>query len=576
MKTFHDFRIKVPASAHGEVYTTCPECSHTRKKKRAKCLSVNVEKGAWICHHCGWKGGLQEGVDRNRPALHWLRPKYNKPAPRPKTDLPVKVVTWFGDRGITEDTLLKAQIGYGQIYMPQVEEQVNAVIFPFFRGGELVNRKYRDGAKNFRLEAGCERTWYGLDDAAETTIVVEGEIDKLSLLQVGMANCVSTPDGAPPPNAKEYSSKFDFIADCAEQTQHVKQWILAVDSDEPGQKLEDELARRLGRENCLRVRWPEGCKDANETLQAHGESVLRQCIENAEPFPIKGVFEVLDLSDKINRLYEQGYERGHSTGFANLDEIYTVRPGEWTAVTGIPNSGKSNFLDAMFVRMAKTHGWRFGVFSPENQPLEDHMARIIEKYVDRPFDTGPTERINRDELNAGKAWAHDHFKWILPDEDAEWTLDTVLQSARSLVKRCGLRGLVIDPWNELEHLRPGNMSETEYISSALKKVRQFARANGVHVWLVAHPAKLYKDKDGQYPIPTLYDISGSAHWRNKADNGLVIWRDFSDTDNNVIEVHTAKIRFKQIGQIGSVEMVYNRVTGNYLPRNMRESWGRTA
>ena len=576
MKTFADYGIDVRSSASGETYTTCPECSSQRRKKKAKCLGVNVEKGTWICHHCGWKGGLGEGADRVRVPLHWRKPKYRKPEPKPATELPRKVVDWFAERDISEQTLAACGIDYGPVYMPQVEDFVNAVIFPYYRAGELVNRKYRDGNKNFRLEAGCERTWYGLDDAAERTVVVEGEIDRLACVEAGVTAVLSVPDGAPPPGATDYSSKFDFIAECAEQTRCVKQWVLAVDSDEPGRSLEDELGRRLGRENCLRVRWPDGCKDANETLQRFGANGLRECLDAAEPYPIKGVFEVLDLSDKIDHLYQHGYEKGHSTGFANLDGIYTVRPGEWTAVTGIPNSGKSNFLDAMAVRMARQHGWRFAVFSPENQPLEDHMARIIEKHCDAPFDTGPTERITPDQLRDAKRWANDHFRWILPDEDDEWTLDTVLQSARELVKRHGIRGLIIDPWNELEHQRPRDMSETEYVSSALKKVRQFARRNGVHVWLVAHPAKLYKDKDGQYPVPTLYDISGSAHWRNKADNGLVIWRDFADTDSSVIEVHTAKIRFKQIGQIGSVEMVYNRVTGNYRPRDRVANWGRTA
>jgi twinkle protein len=276
------------------------------------------------------------------------------------------------------------------------------------------------------------------------------------------------------------------------------------------------------------VIWPEGCKDANEVLTKFGASRLRECLDNAQPYPLEGVFAVEDLSDRIEHLYAHGWERGVETGWEEVDHFYTVRPGEFTVVTGIPNSGKSNWVDALTVNLAAIHGWRFAIFSPENQPLEDHMARMIEKYARCPFDDGPTERMDRDTLRMSKAWVNEHFSWILPGEDTDWTIENVLDRARALVFRKGIRGLVIDPWNEIEHYRVNGMTETEYVSHALKRMRQFARRHGIHLWVVAHPAKLYREKDGSYPVPTLYDISGSAHWRNKADNGICVWRDFQE------------------------------------------------
>lgn len=565
MKTFLDFGIDLPPGAGPEVYTTCPQCSHTRKKKRAKCLSANIDEGVWVCHHCGWAGSLRQG-GRQAERIHWARPKYVKPAPEklPSSGLPENVLAWFAERGIPADVLTRNKIGYGKVYMPQVEDWVSAISFPYYRDGELVNIKWRDGKKNFRLETAAERIPMGLDDVAgeDTWIWVEGELDKLALEAVGFLNVVSVPTGAPTPESKDYSSKFDFLENCQEAIDAAKNHILAVDNDEPGKVLEDELSRRLGREKCYRVTWPAGTKDANEALLAHGAGRVAQAITDAQPFPVKGVFEVYDLSDRIDHLYTHGYESGVSTGWQQVDQFYTVRPGEFTVMTGIPNSGKSNWMDDLCVNLARDHGWNIAMFSPENQPLEDHMARIMEKWAKEPFNHGPTARMDEETKDVAKAWVHNHFSWILPDDDDEWTVDHVLEAAKALVFRKGIRGLVIDPWNELEHNRPNGMTETEYISVSLKRIRQWGRRHGVHVWIVAHPQKLYKGHDGNYPVPTPYDISGSAHWRNKADNCVTVWRDFGATDSSV-EIHVQKVRFRQIGKIGMAPLGYSKLCGFY-------------
>lgn len=561
MKSFADFGISIPSGRGGEVDTTCPKCSHQRKKRHAKCLSVNTDKGVWLCAHCGWSGGLSEG-ERQLDAP-WRKPRFRRPdPPAPKPLDPV--LAWLAERGIPRAVAERNRVAAATVYMPQVEDHVGVVAFPYYRGDELVNVKYRDRQKNFRMEAGAERVLYGLNDIKpERCIIVEGEVDKLSVETAGVLSCVSVPDGAPSEKAKDYASKFTFLEADSEQLETVREWIIAVDNDAPGKRLEDELARRLGREKCKRVTWPSECKDANDVLRSFGAEVLREAIDHAEPYPLAGVFDVSDLSARIDHLYEHGWERGVSTGWDEVDRFYTVRPGEFTVVTGIPNSGKSNWVDALLVNLASAHGWQFAVFSPENQPLEDHMARMCEKWARAPFADGPTPRMDRDSLRAAKEWVRDHFTWILPDDDAEWTIETVLDRARALVFRRGIRGLVIDPWNELEHAPPQGMTETIYTGQVLKHVRQFARRHGVHVWVVAHPQKLYRDKEsGNYPVPTLYDISGSANWRNKADCGLVVWRNFGD-GNTPIEVHVQKIRFRQIGKLGMAKLKYQPATQTY-------------
>jgi len=555
--TFEDHGITVTRTS-GQIKTICPQCSDSRRKTKDPCLSVDIDQGVWNCHHCGWKGGLKKKTYTPAPS-----PRPTAKPRAPETDLPQKVLEWFAKRGIPPAVLKRNHIGYEKVFMPGAGKEVNAIAFPYFRDGQLVNVKHRDGEKNFRQTSGAEKILFGLDDITDDyTIFVEGEIDKLSLEAAGYSNCVSVPDGAPSPSAKNYDNKFSYLANCEKELKALKRIIIAVDSDAPGRKLEAELIRRLGPERCWRVAWPEGGKDANEVLVRHGAPGLAECISTASPVPVEGLFTVRDISTEIDTLYEKGTERGLSTGWMALDEYFTVRPGEMTIVTGIPSHGKSELIDAMAVNLAEEEGWRFAVFSPENYPLQRHFAKLASKYMRAPFFDGPTPRITPEGLRKGKEFIGEHFYFIAPP-DSELSLEGILGKARAAVMRYGIRGLIIDPWNEVDHTRPAGLTETEYISQSLTKVRRFARMYGVHVWLIAHPAKMQKDMNGNYPVPTPYDISGSAHWRNKADNVISVWRDLLD-DSKGVEVHVGKVRFREVGQPGMAKLTYDKVEGRYF------------
>ncbi len=414
------------------------------------------------------------------------------------------------------------------------------------------------------MASGAERILYGFDDIrdSETAIIVEGEIDKLSLEMAGYLNVLSVPDGAPSVNTKNYETKFAYLESATELFKKLKTVILAVDNDPPGKKLEEELARRIGKGKCKRITWPDDCKDSSNVLVKHGAATLKECIEQATPYPVTGIFELADIAEKIKNLYEHGYKKSTHPGWGSLSKFYTVRSGEWTLVTGIPSHGKSEFVDALIMNLAKNHVWSFGIYSPENQPIERHAAKLIEKYCGAPFHKGPRIRISEEELKSSIYLLEPHFNFILPGDEADHTIDLILELAKVLVFRKGIKGLVIDPWNELDHSRPNTLTETEYISQCLSKIRSFARTYDIHIWLIAHPTKLQKKQDGTYPVPTPYDVSGSAHWRNKADNAICIWRDVMAPESPV-QIHIQKIRFKEIGKIGMVELNYDCLAGRY-------------
>lgn len=567
MKTFADFGIDLGGRVGTDLYVTCPKCSPDRQKSKARVLHVNTEKGAWYCNHCAWAGGLNQGERQGEVKRKVVvRPEYVAPM-----RVPDKLVSFFHARGIPESVVLRNKIDLGMDYMPQVEKSVETIQFPYYVGGECANVKFRSlQGKMFRQVTGARKVLFGLDDLTQqacawsdgksTCIMVEGEIDKLSLEVAGFVNAVSVPDGAPPVNSRPSDLKFEYLEDGNCFPIPMQRVIVAVDGDGPGKVLEEELVRRLGPDRCCRVQWPDGCKDANEVLLRHGVAELRRVIESARPCPIDGVMEASDVAEQVVQLYREGLPPGLSTGWSTVDQYYTVKPGEMTIVTGVPSHGKSEWLDALVVNLALLHGLRFAVCSPENMPLQRHLSKLIEKYVGLPFGGGRLNRMPIQRAVEGLDWIQQHFTFIVPDEAI--TIASLLETAKQMVTRYGIRGLIIDPWNEFDHRRPGNVSETEYISDCLGKIRRFGRTYGVHVWVVAHPSKLLKDKNGEYPVPTPYDISGSAHWRNKADNCLTIWRDVQDYAKPTI-VYVQKVRFREVGKVGDVPLRWNGLNGRY-------------
>jgi twinkle protein len=555
--------IDIPASAAGpETKAVCPKCSHTRKKATQKCLNVNLDEGIWNCWHCGWTGKTQDGRQRVRAD----KPKaYVRPEVK-AAGLTAAALAWFSGRGITREVIERNRVTTASVFMPQTGAEVTAIAYPYTRGGEVINCKYRDKDKNFRMASGAERILYGLDDLGPTTVIVEGEMDKLAVEVAGIRACVSVPDGAPAPNTKNIESKFDFLAE--DRLQIVDRWVVAVDNDAPGQRLQDELIRRFGAEKCLVATWPDGCKDANDVLMQHGADTLRECIEKAEPVPIVGVFGANDFADEFLRMYDEGVPSGLSTGWECVDRNWRIQPGQLAVVTGIPGHGKSEWVDALCMNLAQDHGWHTALYSPENYPVKLHMMKLAEKYVRKPYNPGPHERMTKAEASDAKDWLARHFSWVMPEKPS---LDEIMDRARAMVFRQGIRCLVIDPWNEVEHLRPQGMTEAEYVSESLRRLRQFARKHELLVIVVAHPKLLEKRADGTYPVPTPYDISGGAMWRNKADNCIAVYANPTDTAG-AVEVHVQKVKFKLFGQVGVVHMRWDRVTGLYFERMTKGAW----
>lgn len=278
-----------------------------------------------------------------------------------------------------------------------------------------------------------------------------------------------------------------------------------------------------------------------------------------------------ELAPKVAELYAKGFSRGYTTGWRSLDEYFTVKPGELTVMTGMPSHGKSEWLDNLVVNLAMNHNFRIAIFSPENHPLELHMAKIIEKYQQKHFfeTTGyfGRDRMSSDEMLDCIDEMAKSFAFVKPDENAFTPFDIINEALPWLNQSLSRpKALIIDPWNEMDHYRPVGLSETEYISRTLTELRRAARDFNTHLFLVCHPMKMQKDKDGNYPVPKPYDISGSAHWFNKADNCITVWRDVVNNPT-LVEIHMHKIRFKWTGKVGMVNLHYDVAKNSYFEIN---------
>mgnify|MGYP001105882839 CR=1 FL=1 len=533
--------------AGGEEKMKCPVCSHTRKKKNLKCLSWNHSKDVGFCSHC-----------RASFVPHKYKEKeYVKPEWKNNTELSDKVVKWFEGRGISQFTLRQMKVTEGREFMPQTGKEENTIQFNYFRNGELINVKYRDGAKNFKLHKDSELIVYNYDNVKDEKeiIIVEGEMDALSLYEAGHHNVMSVPNGASGGsiNLEYIDNSFELFVD--------KTFIIATDTDLPGVKLRNELAARLGIENCKRVDFKE-CKDANEYLMKYGAPVLYECFNNAKDFPIDGIFNSQDIREELYELYENGMPPAMTVGYLDFDKKISFDYGRLYTFTGIPGHGKSEFVDQLCVLLNIKHNLKVGYFSPENTPIQFHESKIIEKIVGKTFSR---KFMNKAELEEAIDYTRDNFYHILPEEDL--TIDNILSKARHLVKSKGIKVLVIDPYNTINHNR-GSDNEHEYVSKFMSKLQLFARMNQIMIFLVAHPRKIEKRGDGTYNVPTLYDISGSSHFFNKTDFGITVYRNFTD---NSVEVHIQKVKFKHMGEVGMCEFSWKYTNGRYCEWYNREN-----
>jgi twinkle protein len=520
----------------GKTQGVCPLCSIDRKpsNQKTKCSSYDWERGLGTCHNCNSTFQLHTYERKGSSEKEYIRPTEVTITPVDNT----RVDDWFKSRGISKKSIQDLKISEGKEWMPQTQQAENTIKFNYFMGEQLINIKYRDARKNFKLYKGAEKVFYNINNIVgyDTCIIVEGEMDVLSFHEAGIRNSISVPNGA-----TLNSNNLDYLDNCIDYFDDKQKIILAVDKDEPGQALQQELVRRLGAEVCFLIDFQD-CKDANEYLLKHGKEKLHGLVLQAKAVPLENVTTFRDIEGEITDFVKNGFKRGYQVGLSNFDSIFSTYTGQFITVTGIPSSGKSDFVDQMVVGYNQNYDWKTAFASPENAPTYLHAHKIMRKvWQDMPR----KDDIGTDKWNAVADHVNDNFFFI---DMERYTLDSVLRKGAELVKRKGIKCLVIDPFNKIRDIDSNLEDVNRYTMEYLSKIEIFAKKYDVLVFVVAHPTKMYKDKDGKMEEPTMYNIKGGGEWYDASYHGILVHRDY---ENKTVKAKVLKVKFQNLGENGA-------------------------
>ncbi len=520
------------------------ECAAGRSgaNRVARTLSVDIDskRAVWTCHHCGTSGSHffnSTPIKEEEPAPMQFKLTY--------TPLREEHVAWLAGRGISLPTAEKAGVMATTCFFRRLGRVAPAIAFPY--KGAYKIRSIED--KDFANDGSPAGLWLSpIITNKQEIVITEGEMDALACMEAGI-EAVSIPSGA--------GNKFTFLETEDKLFSSATRVVLALDNDQPGIAMANELARRLGKYRCYKIDIKE--KDLNELLMATGTQAVKNAIEQASHWPVEGLYDAGFFKTQVDDIYLNGMGTGLSTGFGGLDSLYSVVPGLLTIVTGYPGGGKSELVDQLMVNLARDAEWKFGIASFENPP-KLHIAKLMAKWERKPFFDGATPRMSTFERDRSFRWVNDHFFFIHNDDGSLCQLDSLIDRIKTAVMRYGIRGVVIDPYNYIA--RPKDANETEWVSDMLTQLCSTAKAYGLHVWFIAHPSKQPPAVDGKTRIPDGNSISGSAHFWNKADFGITVHRPRPKEDY-VAEVHVWKSRFSWLGKQGSCELLYDPASFSY-------------
>lgn len=528
---------------------TCPKCSHTRKKNKDKCLSIFWETGLAYCNHCHER--LQLHTYKKREVIkEYVRPVLSDTDTQYSDEL-IKYALDY--RSISKNTLKRFKITQGIEWMPKAKANVNCILFNYYLDGELINIKYRAKNKDFKLYKDAEKIFYNLDSIKlnNECIIVEGEWDALAFSESGVDNVISVPNGF-----ALGQINLDYLDNYLDYFDNKEKIYLAFDNDEAGRNGKQEFIRRLGAERCYIVDF-EDCKDANEYLIKYGKDALKSVIDKAELTPLENIKTLKDYRSQLHEFWRGGLSKGMLTGMHEFDAIFSAELKQYTLITGVPQSGKSEFLDQMVLKYNLKTKSKVGIVSVENEPFTFHYDKIFQKiYGKKPNEN----EIDSDDVKQIEDYIDDNFFHV--HFEKRYTLEDVLSKFKELAKRKGCRIFVIDPFNKVK-LKENIQNVNDFTNEYHTQLDAFVKETDSHLFLVAHPNKT-EQAEGSYSsfrIPNAYNIKGGGEHFDMSYNVIGVNRIY---EQKIVQVKTLKVKFKHLGeQQKNVFFSYNTVNGRY-------------
>jgi len=532
----------------------CPACTETRSNKQDKSLMVWFDIGVAKCYNIGcealfFRDSVQKSIVQNNytlPDQKWQN----------YTELSDAMVKYCETRKINQYTLKHFNVTEEKQYQPQISKEVNNIVFNYFESDTLVNKKYRSGDKKFTQSKNGKPILYNINSiiGEDEAYIVEGEFDVMALYEIGIKNVVSLPSGAND-NDNYWINSEKYLTD-------IKKFFIATDNDTSGNIVAEKIAQRLGRYRCERIVF-DG-KDANNDLV---DGVLEKTIYNRKKYPVSGSFTTEDLLDKMMDLYNSGLPNCielKNKSFGKLNDVFKLMFGHLVIGTGIPSHGKSNYTEWLVLNYLLENDIKASFFSPEHQPMELHMSTFVQKVIGKNyfFDIDGTPRCTKLEVMQFHEWANQKLYLTSPENGDFANWDWIFEKFKEQIFSFGINIFVVDAWNKVEF--SGNKTERENITRTLSRLTQFAQQNNVLIIVIAHPTKMKKE-NGVYEKPSLYDVSGSADFRNQTHDGFCIYRYFGDESYTTFTNLKTKYSFQ--GEIGAIiEYDYHKPSGRYFPR----------
>lgn len=578
--------INIPYDLHsdkgGEHYMICPICTPSRKPEHQKeeKFAVNVSKNPmpWRCNHCG-EGGYVITEEYMQKAK--FKPVITNFEYLSLSD---GLVVWFWEkRAISKQTLEKMKIcmsnesiRQGRVSEKNIElkdrfVQRKCINFKYFKDGILINIKFRDPDKNFKMVSDATKTLYNIDSfkGKKKGIITEGEIDVLSYIEAGLDEDFgigSVPNGATITDKErkyfEETGKINITSEINleyldniidDELKNIEIFYLATDDDAPGIKLREELARRLGKERCRYIKFSDFkkedggiCKDANEVLISKGKAVLASTIDSSIPYPVSGVINLDDYWDQLSNFYDKGKPKGKPTGYPALDPYFNWMFGWFMVLNGFPNMGKTIIALNLIAVSVVLYKWKWGIYCPENYPVHNIIDMLSEVLVGKTLDPESENRMSRDEYERVVKFIKNYI-YPLDDNDNGYSPEELRTIKRKMVMQYGIVGFFTDPWSSLVHNYRNFDNEDKYLEYQLsQEVRIATKMNIIN--LISHHPRTPKDID---KVPSAFELTGGKLWWIKAYSIIAVQRkDLNDWKNLITEFHVQKNKdFKAAGEL---------------------------
>jgi len=562
----------------GENSMICPVCSHERKKSTQQCLCFNSSIHAGRCNHCS-----TVFFEKRSNA----QTKFKALQKEGRVDLEVR--KYFNKRGLDLTLAKQYKITGTSHYFKEVDRTLKCICFNYLNGEEIFYKKFKTVNKKFSSEG--KGLFYNhnalvnavLFEKEPYIIITEGEDDCLSYIQAECKNTVSVPVG---------NKGWDFLDDYDKYFDKLSKIYIAVDQDEAGYELETELIRRYNTGNCYKIDLKD-CKDANDYLLKYGIASLKETVTHAKLIASKGTKTLTSTKENILKIRKYGLEKGTSTHYPVLDPHFTWRTKEMTLFSGFPGFGKTTYLKNLSMVKSIHDEWKWGVFSPESGSAENYYIELIEVFTGKEVSIKDSKGkcCTDEEFETACDFIDAHF-FFVSLENEPCTIENIFKEFQILVKKYGIKGGIIDPFNQLVRHKT-QMARDLYVQEFIRDSRLFINKNDFHLAVVEHPKEPFDKGKKTIAEPTQFDIAEGQAWNRGMDNIIILHRE--DYLENPLEsptkINVRKIRNRKVvGYPGSFYMKFiveqNRYvqednyspfpnTGNETYLNQKKRRGRT-